>query len=205
LGTTFFRFADGCDTFLFWFGVLWAFAFGAALPGFCIIFGGLIDDMGTMGVGEQKENPLKKNSLYMIYVAGGTWVTSGCYISALAVYSESIAHKLKIKYFEKALYKDAAFYDTQNPNEMAAKINKEAQAVRRGLSEKIGNICMSISGFILGYAAAFIFGWKLALILLGGLPFILCSGIAFGLSLQTGTVEQMKAYSQSAGYAEQAL
>lgn len=88
---------------------------------------------------------------------------------------------------------------------MASKINKEASAVQRGISEKIGNINMSVSGFILGYAAAFYLGWKLALILLGALPFVACSGIAFGMSMETGTIEQMKAYSQSAGYAEQAL
>ena len=40
---------------------------------------------------------------------------------------------------------------------MASKINKEASAVRRGGSEKIGNINMSISAFLLGYAAAFYF------------------------------------------------
>lgn len=88
---------------------------------------------------------------------------------------------------------------------MASKINKEASAVQRGLSEKVGNIVMSIAGFVLGYAAAFYFGWKLSLILLGALPFVACSGIAFGASLESGQVEQMKAYAQSAGYAEQAL
>lgn len=88
---------------------------------------------------------------------------------------------------------------------MASKINKEASAVQRGLSEKVGNIVMSISGFVLGYVAAFWFGWKLSLILLGALPLVACSGIAFGASLESGQVEQMKAYAQSAGYAEQAL
>jgi ATP-binding cassette subfamily B (MDR/TAP) protein 1 len=71
--------------------------------------------------------------------------------------------------------KDAAFYDEQNPNEMAAKINKEAAAVRRGCSEKIGNVTMSIAMFLLGFVAAFYFGWLYSLILLGGLPFILAS------------------------------
>lgn len=141
----------------------------------------------------------------MFYVGLGFFVTSAISISSLSLFSEAISYKIKVAYFKAAITKDAAFYDEQNPNEMASKINKEAAAVQRGTSEKVGNIVMSIAGFILGYAAAFWFGWILSLILLGGLPFVACSGIAFGASLESGTVEQMKAYAQSAGYAEQAL
>ena len=64
---------------------------------------------------------------------------------------------------------------------------------------------MSTSSFVLGYVAAFYFGWKLTLILLVGLPAVCLSGIAMGASFETGAVESMKAYAQSAGYAEQAL
>lgn len=85
---------------------------------------------------------------------------------------------------------------------MASKINKEAGAVRRGCSEKNGVVNMSIWMFILGFVAAFYRGWLFSLILLGGLPFIACVGILFGASMQSGQVQQMKAYSQSAGYAE---
>jgi len=88
---------------------------------------------------------------------------------------------------------------------MASKISKEVAAVQRGTGEKVGNITMSVSGFFLGYIAAFYFGWKLSLILLGGLPFVLLSGVAMGAMFETGAVESMKAYAQSAGYAEQAL
>lgn len=112
---------------------------------------------------------------------------------------------MKVAYFDQALRKDADFYDTQNPNEMASKIAKEVSAVQRGTGEKIGNIMMSASSFILGYIAAFTFGWKLTLILLAGLPAVMLSGVAMGASFETGAIETMKAYAQSAGYAEQAL
>ena len=77
---------------------------------------------------------------------------------------------------------------------MASKINKEASAVRRGCSEKIGNINMSISAFLLGYAAAFYYGWKFSLILLAGLPFLGGAGGLMAYSMNAGTLEQMKAY-----------
>jgi len=143
--------------------------------------------------------------MMMVYVAFITWVTAFFQIGFLAIFSLQLGAKMKIAYFEAALKKDADFYDVQNPNEMASKISKEIAAVQRGTGEKIGNILMSVSGFGLGFVAAFYFGWKLTLILMAGLPFVLLSGVAMGAMFETGAVENMKAYAQSAGYAEQAL
>jgi len=141
----------------------------------------------------------------MIYVAFISWVAAFFQVGFLSIFSIQIGTKMKIAYFDQALRKDADFYDSQNPNEMASKISKEVAAVQRGTGEKIGNIMMSSSSFLLGYIAAFTFGWKLTLILLVGLPAVCLSGVAMGASFETGAVEGMKAYAQSAGYAEQAL
>ena len=54
-------------------------------------------------------------------------------------------------------------------------------------------------------ALAFYLGWEFSLILLGFIPIL---GVAAGLyagQMKKGMVDKMKAYAQSAGYAEQAL
>jgi len=195
------RYADGGDKCRLFIGLFSAFVFGAALPGFCFAFGAMIDDMGE-GTGLAD---MDSSVLNMVYVACIVWVCSFFQVGFLGIFSTSIGTKMKIDYFAQALRKDADFYDVQNPNEMASKIAKEVAAVQRGTGEKIGTIMMSVSSFILGYVAAFYFGWKLTLILLVGLPAVLLSGVAMGASFETGAVESMKAYAQSAGYAEQAL
>lgn len=134
------------------------------------------------------KNPMKDNTVMMLYVALFAFLSSALYISTFSIFSESIQFKLKIEYLKACLKKDAAFYDVQNPNEMASKINKEASAVRRGCSEKIGVINMSVWMFLLGFVAAFYFGWLYSLILLAGLPFIALVGVLFGMSMQTGQV-----------------
>ena len=70
-----FRFADKGDLCYFYVGAFASFGFGAALPGFCFIFGELIDKLGasTQGGGFA---PLQDMSLYMLYVAIGVWVVS---------------------------------------------------------------------------------------------------------------------------------
>lgn len=46
-----FRFADSGDLVYFWLGAFASFCFGGALPGFCLFFGEMIDEMGAAGQG----------------------------------------------------------------------------------------------------------------------------------------------------------
>ena len=85
---------------------------------------------------------------------------------------------------------------------MAAKISKEMSAMHRGTGEKVGNIIMSVVGFIAGFVFSFYWGWKYTLILLAGFPCLMIVGVAMGVAMEEGFVEQMKSYAQSAGYAE---
>lgn len=101
--------------------------------------------------------------------------------------------------------KDAAFFDVQAPTEMASKISKECSAIQRGTGEKIGNTLMAVTSFVAGFIFAFSLSWRMTLILLCAFPFIALLGMGMGVAMQDGFAEQMRAYAQSAGYAEQAL
>lgn len=57
------------------------------------------------------------------------WVFSWIQIAFFSVFAENIAFKARVKYFQKALEKDAAYYDEHNPTEMASKISKEISAM----------------------------------------------------------------------------
>jgi ABC-type multidrug transport system fused ATPase/permease subunit len=103
------------------------------------------------------------------------------------------------------LEKDAAFYDTKSPNEMSAKIAKEMTVLQRGIGEKLGQFIMSIFTFFFGFAFAFYWGWLYTAILCASLPVMAGMGIGMAMSFEGGMIQQMKAYAQSAGYAEQAL
>ena len=121
------------------------------------------------------------------------------------MFSENIAYRIKIEYFKAAIKKDAAYYDKQNPNEMATKISKECEAIQRGSSDKMGAIVGNIIGFVAGFAFAFYWGWEFTLILMAICPVLM---ITLGLMIwgfTAGIKDDMRAYIQSGGYAEQAL
>ena len=123
------------------------------------------------------------------------WVISWCNVTLWAIFAQRISNKIRFIYFRKCLELDAAFYDENNPNEMSAKIAKEVSAINRGLGEKNGMIFMSIWCFVFGFGFAFYWGWLLTLILCAAFPFLMLVGLGMAYSLQTGMVEQMRAYS----------
>ena len=88
---------------------------------------------------------------------------------------------------------------------MAAKIAKEITAINRGMGEKVGTIIFSLCAFVFGFLASFYWGWKLTLIPMATFPIFIILGYSMATVMKDGTVDQMRAYSQSAGYAEQAL
>lgn len=67
--------------------------------------------------------------MLMIYLGIGAWIIALGMISSTGMYSERLAHKIKIRYFQAQLEKDSAYYDEHNPTEVCAKIGKETKAI----------------------------------------------------------------------------
>jgi ATP-binding cassette subfamily B (MDR/TAP) protein 1 len=166
-----------------------------------VVFGELVNGVGA----ETGLETLKKMGLINIGVGGVIWLMSLLMIALSEMYAERLAFTLKIEYFRKCLEKNAAWYDEHNPTEMAAKISKEISAIQRGNGQKVSSYITGIAGFVFGIGLSFYYGWKLTLILMGSMPILSIIGMMMGAAMVGGTAEEMKAYAQSAGYAEQAL
>ena len=148
---------------------------------------------------------LKGQSLFMLYVGVGTFLVVWLMISLLSIFAENIAYKTKISYFKAMLEKDAGFYDENSAMSVASRISKETAAIHRGLGEKVGQVVMSYSALLIGFVFAFVIGWYYSLILVASMPVIMCAGGLAGAALMSGMAEAMRAYANSAGYAEQAI
>jgi hypothetical protein len=60
--------------------------------------------------------------------------------AGLEIFALNVAHKIKMKYFKAIMGKDSAWFDANNPNELATKIIKESEMIYRGTGEKIGGL-----------------------------------------------------------------
>ena len=78
-----FKFADGKDKCLFFFGIMCSLLFGAAMPAFCLLFGEMVDGVG----GVNSFSSLGDSAIYMVYMAFGVWIASGGMIALLSVFA----------------------------------------------------------------------------------------------------------------------
>lgn len=154
---------------------------------------------------EEMRDDIRDICLIMMYLAIGILVTSFFQNYMLMSASASICAKLKTLYLEKVLNQESAWYDQVNYLELSSRIGKEVDQIQQGIGNKYGQIlyafCMCISGFVV----AFVKGWTLAFAMLGIGPIMMTGMIIFASVMQKRTISSMRAYGQSAGYAEQAL
>jgi ABC-type multidrug transport system fused ATPase/permease subunit len=123
----------------------------------------------------------------------------------LELFADSITYKIKVNYFKSIIGKDSKWFDANNPNELSTKIVKECNMIYRGIGEKIGELYGTFFLFVLGYIFAFFIGWEFTLILLGAIPGVMTAGAIMASAGNAGVKEEMVAYQQCAGIAEQSL
>ena len=82
------------------------------MPIFMVIFGELIDSMGSATTSDSKGfTELPDKSLFMIYIAAAMFIVATGNHIAFQVFSENIQHRIKIVYFKACLEKDASWFD----------------------------------------------------------------------------------------------
>ena len=100
------RNSNGCDKLIFSIGCLSSMCFGAALPAFCLLFGGMVNELGSGGC-----ESLQTQALWMIIIGIGVFLVSALQTTLFSIFAENTIFKTKVRYFSQALKKDASFYD----------------------------------------------------------------------------------------------
>jgi uncharacterized membrane protein len=77
--------------------------------------------------------------------------------------------------------------------------------IEKGIGDKIGELYGIVVMLMVGYAIAFFLSWELTLMIFGFFPIILVSGLIAMKANVAGEKEEMIAYQQCAGLAEQSL
>lgn len=138
-------------------------------------------------------------------VGVAVWIFSFVMYSFLLLFSEKVVKKTRTKYLESILKQDSSWFDTINPSELSARLSKESAAMSKALGEKMGTIILAYSMTIAGLTFSLSKGWSYSLAVMAAFPFMMLSTAFMGKVMAQGSQETMKAYGQSAGYADQAL
>ena len=114
------RHVPASETGLVVLGLFSTIVFAAGLPGFCLIFGEMIDDVG----GSQGLDALRQQALIMVYLGLGVWFVAWGMISCMEAFAVSHTFRMKKLYFKAILEKDSAWFDEHVPSELTANIAK---------------------------------------------------------------------------------
>ena len=198
--------ASGGDKCLMIIGWIFSMITGAALPSFVLLFGEVIDTFDpSAATPEGTLKSIKTISLAFTIVGVGVWITAWLSQAFLMVFSQQVTRKTRVAYLKAILRQNIAWFDMNNPQEMGARMSREMQAIQKAIGEKMGTIIQTFSISVAGLAMAFTKGWSFSLVLFACFPPLIVSMAMLTAVMQTGFVSNMVAYSQSAGYAEQAL
>lgn len=179
-----FRYASSKEKMMWFWATICSVLFGGALPSFCLIFGDMINDVGTGNF-----DMLKDSAKAMSIIGVVATICSFSFIALYSVFAVEIAAKIQVEYFKAALTKDAAYYDEHNTNQISAKISKECQAIQRGAGDKTGLIIFGVASFFCGFAISFYMGWFMTSLLIVILPLMAVCGSLFAIVL-SGTMKE---------------
>jgi len=83
------------------FAILSSICFGAGMPGFCILFGDMVDGIAQTSTGGY--DLYKESSLSMLLLAVIMFFFSWFNITLWNIFAARIANKVRFKYFDKCL------------------------------------------------------------------------------------------------------
>jgi ATP-binding cassette subfamily B (MDR/TAP) protein 1 len=133
------------------------------------------------------------------------WIFSFFYWSSLMIFAEKVTRRIKYEYLKAIFRQDCAWFDNCNYTELASKMKKETDSIQKAIGEKIGTLIFSVGMCLCGLTIGFTKGWSYSLALFALLPPVMIAAIFLGVASSTGVTKVFAAYSQSAGYADQAL
>ena len=116
--------------------------------------------------------------------------------------STNVTARLKTNYLRSVLSQESAWFDQENYTELSSRLGKECDTIKGGIGQKFGQIIYSFSMCASGMFVAFYKGWSLAFAMLGIAPIILIGMGIFSSVMMKRSSVTMRAYGQSAGYAE---
>ncbi|KAH0488436.1 MAG: hypothetical protein KVP17_002718 [Porospora cf. gigantea B] len=145
-----FYIANGWDWLLIIIGGVVSAVSGIALPLYFVLFGDLLD---TVGTAEFDFNSILLWQLYLGLLAFGC-----CFLGATCLESAA-EHQMKnvrVQYYYAICRQELGYSDVHDTGQLSSRLNQNCTLIREGLGIKLGQLMSFLGLFVSGFTMAFI-------------------------------------------------
>ncbi len=200
-----FRYATAFDVLLMIVGFVGMGAVGASQPLMMVLFGDLMDVLGTQVAGATMRAAFNTIALNMLYLALGSFVCAWTGEACWKVSGLRQSAMWRKTYLTAILRQDITWFDINNPGQLSSKIAENTQLIEQGIGSKLGLGSRMFMQGIAGLAIAFYYAWDMALVLLALAPIPMFGAWFFSYASTTASGEVSAAYSKAGSTANESL
>uniref|UniRef100_A0A4W4E7J0 ABC-type xenobiotic transporter n=1 Tax=Electrophorus electricus TaxID=8005 RepID=A0A4W4E7J0_ELEEL len=217
-----FRYADGGDLVLMFFGTIMAMANGAVLPAMVIVFG----DMTNSFVNEEIINgwnesvplppsdyapslhlgpPPHRHAIYYSIMGGIVLFAAYMQVAFWTLAAGRQVKRLRKMFFHAIIKQDIGWFDVNETGQLNTRLADDIYKINEGIGDKMGMLIQSITTFFAGFIVGFIKGWKLTLVILAISPLLGISAAIIAKVMTSFTTQEQTAYAKAGAVAEEVL
>eukprot|EP01115_Flamella_aegyptia_P000877 TRINITY_DN1130_c0_g1_i3.p1 TRINITY_DN1130_c0_g1~~TRINITY_DN1130_c0_g1_i3.p1 ORF type:complete len:523 (+),score=224.36 TRINITY_DN1130_c0_g1_i3:102-1670(+) len=200
---TLFRYANGFDYLLMFFGALGAMGQGAIMPSFSLIFGELIDAFNKSGPEFLEE--ITRIALIFLWVGFGALV---CTYAQNAFWNWTASRQISIvrnEYLKAILRQEVSWFDQTPSGELTTRIVGDTIIIQEAMGDKVGTFFQYLSTGIAGFILGFVKSWKLSLVMLAVTPLLAACGGFMVKMMASLTEKGQTAYAKAGAFAAEVI
>ncbi|TKR81874.1 hypothetical protein L596_015676 [Steinernema carpocapsae] len=217
-----FRFADGLDKLLMFFGTILGLANGIIQPYNTIITGQIVNVLLNSKHNDRVEENSASNAsnqeqdralweearpdVYGFFVLG---IIVLC-ISVLQAVCWHLACERQIRRIRNAflrgvLRQNIAWYDENRSGTLTTQLTDNIDRMKEGMGDKIGVLFQGIGQFCAGFAIAFTYSWKMTLVMMSLIPIIVVLTVIMIIKTSQASRKEAESYGIAGATAEEVL
>ncbi|KAK4545551.1 hypothetical protein LTR36_002901 [Oleoguttula mirabilis] len=178
------------------FGIVWSVIAGAVSPAQSYVTGKIFNGFTSYATGavdaEKLMQEQKKYILYLVAVAGASWLFHSLQFMFWLAFGELQAKSARDRLFHGLLEKDIEWYDMRKNGigALLPRLQTQIRDLQLAASQPLGLLISAVAQLFLSLAEAFYYSWKLTLVTLATSPLIMVAMIMLGNRMQQNIAKQ---------------
>uniref|UniRef100_A0A804IBC5 Uncharacterized protein n=1 Tax=Musa acuminata subsp. malaccensis TaxID=214687 RepID=A0A804IBC5_MUSAM len=177
-----FMHADVVDKWLMALGFSGAIMSGIATPMVLFITSNMMNNLGTgPSLSPRFIDQVNKNSLYLVYLSLGVFVTSFLEGFCWTRTGDRQAMRMRTRYLKAILRQDVEYFDLNatSMSEVITSVSSDSLIIQDVIGEKVPNFINNMALFASSYLVGFLMMWRLALVAFPTFLLLVIPGIMY--------------------------